>query len=57
MAPASAPLPTPERQLVAMPARPPYGRLRRLLPLTMTVAWLWLKWRWLRLKRRIFGVE
>lgn len=55
--PAQAPLPTPERQLVAMPSRPPYGRLRRLLPLTVTVALLWAKWRWLRVKRRIFGVE
>src|SRR5690606_20849269 len=55
--PAPAVLPTPERQLVVMPSRPPYGRLRRLLPLTLTVARLWVKWRWLRLKRRVFGVE
>jgi len=51
------PLPTPERQLVEMPSRPPYGRLRRLLPLTLTVARIWVRWRILRVKRRIFGVE
>ncbi len=38
-------------------ARPPYGRLRRLVPLTATVARLWLDWRILRLKRRFFGLE
>lgn len=55
--PTPASRPTPERQLVEMPQRPPYGRLRRLLPLTLTVAQLWLKWRWLRLKRRVRGVD
>ena len=40
-----------------MPSRPPYGRLRRLLPLTLTVARIWVRWRILRVKRRIFGVE
>jgi len=37
------------------PARPPYGRWRRTLPLAGTVIALWLRWRWLRLKRRRFG--
>ncbi|MEX2372917.1 MAG: AarF/UbiB family protein [Dehalococcoidia bacterium] len=55
--PDPAPLPTPERQLDEMPQRPPYGRLRRLLPLTLTVVRIWLKWRWLRIKRRIFRVD
>jgi predicted unusual protein kinase regulating ubiquinone biosynthesis (AarF/ABC1/UbiB family) len=55
--PAPAPRPTPSRQLVEMAQRPPYGRLRRLIPLTLTVANLWLKWRWLRIKRRFRGVE
>lgn len=36
--------------------RPPYGRWRRTIPLTATVAVLWLRWRWLRLRRRISGV-
>lgn len=35
--------------------RPPYGRWRRTVPLTATVAALWLRWRWLRLRRRISG--
>ena len=39
------------------PAHPPYGFLRRLVPLTATVGGLWLRWRWLRLKRRFFGEE
>jgi aarF domain-containing kinase len=33
--------------------RPPQGRWRRFLPLAATVAGLWLRWRWLRLRRRI----
>ena len=37
------------------PARPPYGRWRRTVPLTATVVRIWLRWRWLRVKRRIFG--
>jgi predicted unusual protein kinase regulating ubiquinone biosynthesis (AarF/ABC1/UbiB family) len=37
--------------------RPPSGRWRRTLPLAATVIGLWLKWRWLRVKRRVFGVE
>jgi aarF domain-containing kinase len=27
------------------------------VPLTATIVWLWLRWRWLRIKRRIFGEE
>ncbi|MDA1010408.1 MAG: AarF/UbiB family protein [Chloroflexi bacterium] len=54
---APTPLLTPERQLTAMHSRPPYGRLRRLVPLTATVVRLWLKWRWLRIQRRRHGVE
>lgn len=45
------------RQLRETPIRPPYGRLRRLVPLGATVAGLWLRWRWLRLQRRRQGVE
>ena len=37
--------------------RPPSGPLRRFVPLTLTVAGLWLRWRWLRLQRRAFGEE
>lgn len=37
--------------------RPPSGRLRRTVPLVATIVGLWLRWRWLRVKRRIFGVE
>jgi len=43
--------------LLAMPARPPYGRWRRTLPLAATVVGLWLRWRWLRIQRRLFGDE
>ena len=35
------------------PRRPPAGRWRRFLPLAATVARLWLRWRWLRLRRRL----
>lgn len=45
------------RQMRETPARPPYGRLRRLVPLAATVAGIWLRWRWLRLQRRLRGVE
>lgn len=37
--------------------RPPMGRLRRTVPLAATVIGIWLRWRWLRIKRRVFGVE
>ncbi|MEZ4554564.1 MAG: ABC1 kinase family protein [Dehalococcoidia bacterium] len=37
--------------------RPPSGRWRRFIPLTATIVWLWIRWRWLRLKRRVFGEE
>ena len=33
------------------------GRLRRTVPLAATVVGIWLRWRWLRIKRRVFGVE
>ncbi|MGE0227414.1 MAG: ABC1 kinase family protein [Dehalococcoidia bacterium] len=36
---------------------PPSGRWRRFIPLTATIVWLWIRWRWLRLKRRVFGEE
>jgi len=52
---APTPLLTPERQLTEMHSRPPYGRLRRLVPMTATVVRLWLKWRWLRIQRRLHG--
>jgi predicted unusual protein kinase regulating ubiquinone biosynthesis (AarF/ABC1/UbiB family) len=51
------PLPTPERQLAEMHSRPPYGRLRRWVPMVGTVVLLWLRWRWLRIKRRLYGVD
>ena len=39
------------------PARPPCGRWRRFLPLAATVLGLWLRWRWLRIRRRLLGEE
>jgi aarF domain-containing kinase len=33
--------------------KPPLGRWRRLVPLGLTVVGLWLRWRWLRLMRRL----
>lgn len=37
--------------------RPPIGRWRRTLPLAGTVIGIWLRWRWLRIKRRFRGTE
>ncbi|MFA7248609.1 MAG: AarF/UbiB family protein [Dehalococcoidia bacterium] len=37
--------------------RPPTGRLGRTIPIAATIIRLWLEWRWLRVKRRIYGVE
>jgi len=37
--------------------RPPRGRWRRFLPLAGTVFVLWVRWRWLRLRRRIARSE
>ena len=51
------PLFTPEHQLTEMHSRPPYGRLRRWVPMAWTVILLWLQWRWLRVKRRVYGVD
>lgn len=45
------------RQMRETPVRPPYGRLRRLVPLGLTVLGLWLRWRWLRIQRRWRGTE
>ena len=42
---------------VAAPSRAPRARWRRSLPLIGTIAGLWLRWRWLRIRRRIQGVE
>lgn len=42
---------------VAAPSRVPTGRWRRSLPLVATIVGLWLRWRWLRIRRRIQGVE
>ena len=39
------------------PRRPPSGRWRRFLPMAGTVALLWLRWRWLRLRRRLLRSE
>ncbi len=44
-------------QSLSAPTRPPYGRLRRSLPMVGTVVNLWLRWRVLRIRRRLFGVE
>ena len=37
--------------------RAPSGRWRRFVPLTGTIVVLWVRWRWLRVKRHIFGEE
>jgi aarF domain-containing kinase len=37
--------------------RSPLGLLRRTVPLAATVTGIWLRWRWLRIKRRVFGME
>ncbi len=37
----------------AAPSRAPRGFLRRFVPMTATVAGIWLRWRWLRLLRRL----
>ena len=37
--------------------RPPASRLGRALPIAATIVRLWLRWRWLRIKRRLYGVE
>ena len=39
------------------PPRPPSGRWRRFVPMAATVVLLWLRWRWLRLKRRLLRSE
>ena len=39
------------------PVQPPVGRWRRALPLFGTVIALWLRWRWLRIKRRFLDTE
>ena len=46
----NAPAPRPHR-------RPPTGRLGRTIPIAATIIRLWLLWRWLRIKRRIYGAE
>ena len=37
--------------------QPPRSRLGRLVPLALTVIGLWLRWRWLRIKRWHYGDE
>lgn len=37
--------------------RPPSGQWRRTAPLAATVIGLWLRWRWLRVRRRLLGDE
>ncbi len=37
--------------------RPPTGRIGRTVPIAATIIRLWLLWRWLRLKRSIWGAE
>ena len=37
--------------------RPPTGRIGRTIPIAATIIRIWLRWRWLRIKRRIYGVE
>ena len=46
---------TPVGHLPPIASRPPNGRLRRFVPITATVVWVWMRWRWLRIQRRIFG--
>ena len=36
---------------------PPSGKWRRTAPLAATVIGLWLRWRWLRVRRRLLGSE
>ena len=38
-------------------SRPPYGKLRRLIPLAYTLLTVWLKWRVLRIRRKFQGDE
>ena len=38
-------------------SKPTYGKFRRLIPLAYTLLTVWLKWRTLRIKRRLFGAE
>ncbi len=38
-------------------SRPPYGKLRRLIPLAYTLLTVWLKWRILRIRRKLQGEE
>ena len=33
----------------------PMTKLGRMIPLAFTVIWIWLGWRWLRIKRKLFG--
>ena len=39
--------------ILRSPARPPSGRWRRFVAMASTVVWLWLRWRWLRIRRRL----
>ena len=39
--------------ILRSPSRPPSGRWRRFVPMASTVVWLWLRWRWLRIRRRL----
>ena len=39
--------------LSSVAPRPPSGRWRRFVPMAVTVALIWLRWRWLRLLRRL----
>ena len=43
--------------LPTLTRRPPTGRIGRTVPIAATIIRLWLLWRWLRLKRAIWGVE
>ena len=43
--------------LPTLTRRPPTGRLGRTVPIAATIIRLWLLWRWLRLKRAIWGHE
>ena len=33
----------------------PMTKLGRMIPMAFTVIWIWLGWRWLRIKRKLFG--
>ena len=41
------------QEVIGDPSRAPSGRWRRFVPMAVTVVLLWLRWRWLRIMRRL----